>query len=138
MKPPTPPRKTWQVNSIATTLRIRGTVYRFRSQAEAIYAISLENRLKSGEIVAWQYEPYFATFNAVSGKIRGYLPDFWILHHTGKKEWVEIKGKLDPASRRKIDLFQKQYGVITLLRTDSQQFAQISLKYKPHLKNYQL
>lgn len=129
--------ETWKVNNKPTSLRIRGKLYSFRSQAEAIYAISLEIRLLSDDILAWHYEPSLIQFAPTAGRIKAYVPDFLIYHRDGRKEWVEIKGKMDPASRVKIQKFEKEVAPITVIRTDSSEFALISLIHKPKLKFYQ-
>lgn len=127
----------WQVNNKPTTLRIRGKLYAFRSQAEAIYAIYLENRMMDGEILMWQYEPRGFGFSVSKGAaVKGYLPDFLVFHLNGTKEWVEIKGKLDPASRQKLDLFRQQVAPIKLIKTDSSEFANLKLKFKQKIKFY--
>lgn len=128
--------ETWKVNNNPTTLRICGVMYHFKSQAEAIYAVSLENRRISHDILSWNYEPLLYRFVPTAGKIRAYVPDFLICHRDGRKEWVEIKGKMDPASRVKIEKFQLQHGPIKVIRTDSSEFSLLKLKFKPLIKNY--
>ena len=84
--------------------------YRFRSRLEARWAVFFD---KCG--FKWEYEPEGYEINGVK-----YLPDFrlynvcwpaWNDEEAKKPFFVEVKGHMDDASRRKIEMLSQAFPV---------------------------
>lgn len=119
------------------TATIDGKEYKFRSRSEFLFAVAISANIKKGNdndtntprLVGFEYEPKVFCFQVPKrNKIKSYLPDFCLLYSNGTHKWVEIKGRLDAASRTKIRLFREQYPneKLELLMTNSAKF----LRYK--------
>ena len=52
----------------------------FRSSWEFYYAIFLEKLKREGKIKDWMHEPKAFWFEKIKRGVRGYLPDFCIIH----------------------------------------------------------
>lgn len=70
----------------------------------------LMDRVKTGEIVSWEYEPQVFTFPVKRGN-RHYTPDFRVWYPNGDYEWLEVKGYMDDASRIKLRRFALHHPV---------------------------
>jgi len=88
----------------------------FRSAWEANYARYLEDRLASGALLAWDYEPKTFVFDQVGIGARSYTPDFLVTFADGSREWHEVKGWMDDASRTRLarmaEFYPKEIVVI--------------------------
>jgi len=85
----------------------------FRSGTEARYAVELERRKQTGEVVWWKYE-------AVKLRLADntfYSPDFAVQLHSGELEMHEVKGFWQDTARVKIkvaaELFPFLFVVVT-------------------------
>lgn len=86
----------------------------FDSKLEADYFIMLEEKLRTGQIRAFERQPVFLlqdsfkkngkTFRKIE-----YRADFKIIHNDGSIEIVDVKGYETPEFRLKRKLFEKRY-----------------------------
>lgn len=117
---------------------INQKTYNFRSFSECVYACYLEYQKTKGTILDWKYEPHRYLFkNATKRSIaRSYLPDFEVTLPDDTIYLVEIKGRMDPLSRAKIDKFLLEYPTIPLkiLKTSDNIFKSILLSFKKNAK----
>lgn len=71
---------------------------KYKSKAEALYAAELDARLRAGEILAWEYEPWsmkLTEARVINGKTRPgvrYTPDFVVVLPDSRIRIVEVKG----------------------------------------------
>lgn len=91
---------------------IGGKRCHFKSLSEVNYAYYLEWLKSKKQILDWEYEPETFVFPKDDYKTGPfyYKPDFKVLISKKKKEWHEVKGHMNPASRKKIKRFNKHHG----------------------------
>ena len=73
----------------------------YKSKWERLYAAELNDAMRAGEVLAWEYEAVtFRLARSRDGK-RGasYTPDFLVVHKDGRLEFVEVKGFMREAAR---------------------------------------
>lgn len=106
----------------------------FRSKWEANYCLYLEFLKKNGEIVDYQYEPYWLEFPIKHGTTR-YLPDFMV---TTKKtvEIHEVKGFLTPKGKTQLKRVAKYYPQFKVVLVDSIFMKDLKKKWGKLLKFY--
>jgi len=106
------------INHIPTPTPIKISIgnrtFVFRSKAEVLYALYLQNCLKRGQIMSWQYE--FEVFNfdvPKANKVRSYIPDFKVIVKRGDNPiYIEVKGKMTRKDYIKHRLFRAAgYGL---------------------------
>ena len=85
--------------------------YRFRSLWEMNYARYLEFLRRKGEITDWEYEPTVFRFpkEAYDAGPFLYKPDFVVTEVDKTRRWHEVKGWLNPSSKKKIKRFHKHF-----------------------------
>jgi len=85
--------------------------YCFKSAREYDQAVKLELLKRAGEIIDWAYEPE-------SWEIEGgtYKPDFWVKTETGET-YIECKGVMTPAAKRKLKQVYIRYPEVNLVIT---------------------
>ena len=124
-------------NTKPTEATIGGVTYRFRSRAEFYYAVWLWWKVvsktpnKAGQvIVRFEYEPEMFRFDvAKRNKVKGYIPDFKVYYDDGTVLYVEIKGRMDSASRVKVGKFSEIAGDrLKVLKTDEAEFLAVKAK----------
>lgn len=124
-------------NVTPTTATIGGVTYRFRSRAEFYYAVWLWWKVdsktpnKAGRaIVRFEYEPELFMFDvAKRNKVKGYVPDFKVYYDDGTVLYVEIKGRMDAASRIKVSrLSEIMDSRLKVLKTDEAEFLAAKVK----------
>ena len=74
----------------------------------------------------YQYEPRTFELNDKTGRMLTYTPDFFV---PSQQKWYEVKGWMDDASAKKIDLFRQQYPECELIVVDKTLFAEFQLEY---------
>ncbi|MCL5996150.1 MAG: DNA polymerase III subunit alpha [Chloroflexi bacterium] len=74
----------------------------------------------------YQYEPRTFELSDRTGKKLTYTPDFYV---PSQKKWYEVKGWMDDASAKKIELFRQQYPERELIVIDKTLFAEFQLEY---------
>lgn len=92
---------------------IGGKRYYFKSLWEINYAHYLEFEKRQGVVFEWEYEPKkfkFPKEDYAAGPF-SYTPDFrvWLDKNKNLSSWVEVKGYMTQASKRKIKRFEKHY-----------------------------
>lgn len=93
--------------------RIIGKIkYYYRSLYEINFAHFLEWQRRQGLIKDWLHEPRTFEFPKDAYKLGPfyYKPDFKVIDCDGSHRWVEVKGFLNPASKKKIARFNKHHG----------------------------
>lgn len=95
-------RVTLVTNQTQGWRTIGGQKCYFRSRWEANYAHYLEWLKQRGNIHSWLHEPYTFWFEGIKRGVTSYKPDFQVFLMTGRHEWHEVKGFLDPKSRTKL------------------------------------
>jgi hypothetical protein len=85
-----------------------------RSCWEANYARYLQFLKNQGEILNWEHEPDTFWFEKIKRGVRSYLPDFKITFTSGKIEYHEVKGWMDPKSITKIRRMAKYHPTVIL------------------------
>jgi len=125
-----------KVNPIKTT--VGGKSCHFSSRAEYRYALFLEKEKLSGTIAEWSYEEtMFAFFPKPSGnwqpdgvkqviyppnhlnapiknKVKGYIPDFCILHNDNTQEYIEIKGRWTQRAKTAVENMKIYHSKVKL------------------------
>lgn len=103
---------------------IGGKTYYFRSLWEINYAQYLEFLKRHGKIKDWEYEPRAFTFPKDAHKAPPYYykPDFKIYNLDGSHEWHEVKGFMNPSSRKKIERLRLHYPEEKILVIDKKWF----------------
>jgi hypothetical protein len=95
---------------------IGGAKYYFRSRWEANYGRYLQFEVESGNILAWEHEPYRFQFPEVEkGRPRTYLPDFRVTNLDGSIAYHEVKGWMDERSKNTLDCMALHYPAIVLI-----------------------
>lgn len=81
----------------------------FRSRWEANYARFLEWLKKQKQIAKWEYEVHTFEFVKIKRGTRAYTPDFKVTYASGKYEWHEVKGWMDPKSVTRLRRMEKYF-----------------------------
>jgi hypothetical protein len=108
----------------------------FRSSWEANYARYLNLRLKAGVIAGWEYEPDTFWFPIRRGTV-SYLPDFKVTNPSGKIEYHEVKGYMDPKSRTKLRRMAKYYPAVTVLVIDKPVYREVKQLYAGQIPEWE-
>lgn len=95
----------------------------FRSLWEYNYGCYLEWLRQNHSILKWLHEPKTFEFPRMAYKRApfGYQPDYQVFSDPDRYEWHEVKGVLNPASKKKIKRFEKHFPEepkITLIDKD--------------------
>lgn len=117
---------TWK----AQWVEVGGKRFFARSLWEANYGRYLEWLKQAGEVVDWQHEPETFWFDGLKRGCVSYLPDFRVDLWTGAREYHEVKGWMDQASKTKIRRMAKYHPEITLVVIDSERYQAIARKAK--------
>ena len=91
---------------------VGGKKCHFKSLSELNYAYYLQWQKTTKQIYDWEYEPQCFVFPTNKYK-RGpfyYKPDFRVRETKKRYRWHEVKGHMNPASRKKIKRFNKHYA----------------------------
>lgn len=97
----------------------------FRSNWEANFA-----RILNYENKTWFYECCtFQLENSVS-----YTPDFYLLD---EDKFVELKGRMDEKSKRKLDLMQLKFPWIKIDLIEGKEYSDLRKKYKNVIENWE-
>lgn len=111
----------------------------FRSALEADTARLLNALQQRGLVRRWEYESRVLRFPGQRGRVRGYLPDFWVETSDGQMWLIETKGKLDPRSRRQVELARAAgFRVVVLRREGLERLADRFLGKGLRLPNWRL
>lgn len=117
---------------------IGGKKYYFRSLYEINYAHTLEYLKSKGAIKDWEYEP--TTFRFPKDEYQTspfyYKPDF-LVTLDGGHQWHEVKGWMNPSSRKKLKRFAKHYPQEELHVIDKDWFKQHAKTYKRLIPNWE-
>lgn len=91
--------------------KIGGKRYYLKSLWEMNYAHYLEYLKKTKQIYDWKYEPKLFRFPTSAYKAGPfyYKPDFKVYESKTFWRWHEVKGVLNPKSKKKIKRFEKHY-----------------------------
>lgn len=103
-----------------------------RSSWENNVALILNEWIREGRILRWEYEPETFRFPVKRGN-RSYTPDFRVWITDDEYEWHEVKGYMDTASRIKIRRFElhfpKEFARFKLI--DKPVYNALVAEYKP-------
>jgi len=105
---------------------IGGQKVYFRSAWEANYARFLELERARGEVVKWEHEPETFWFDKIRRGVTSYLPDFRVTFRSGRVEYHEVKGWMDPKSKTKIQRMKKYYPEIKLIVINAKIYHKLS------------
>jgi hypothetical protein len=98
-------RSKWRGTSV-----IGGKTCKFRSLWEHNYACYLEFLKKTKAIKDWKYEPKKFEFPMIYKTTPfSYLIDFQVFEWDDSYRWHEVKGVMNPKSKKKIKRFEKHY-----------------------------
>jgi hypothetical protein len=88
------PRADWQAGNgvVATRSENASTGRKFKSKAEARYALHLDALRLAGEIRAWDYEALTLVVGRAGSMVTRYTPDFTVEDRDGRIELREVKG----------------------------------------------
>lgn len=78
-----------------------------------------------GDIISWQHEPDTFWFDKIKRGTRSYLPDFKVELKTGKIEYHEVKGWMNPKSKTKLKRMKKYHPTVSILLIDKKMYAEI-------------
>lgn len=111
-------------SNVAGERTIGGKTYYLRSLWEINYCQYLEFMKRHGKIIDWEYEPYCFKFpkEAHDGPPFQYLPDFKVTMLDGSVEWHEVKGFMNPGSKKKIKRLKQHYPEVNLIVIDKAWF----------------
>lgn len=101
-----------------------GDIY-FRSSWEANYARFLNWLIRNKEIVKWEYEVHTFVFESIKRGTRAYTPDFKVTYPSGKHEWHEVKGWMDPKSITRLKRMEKYFPSEKMVVIDEKWFRAV-------------
>ena len=108
----------------------------FRSSWEANYARYLNFLVKHKEIKAWDYECDTFEFPVKRGT-RFYTPDFKVTLKSGKVEYHEIKGWMDPASATKLKRMAKYHKNVKMVLIDKTAYLALAKSVSMLIDNWE-
>lgn len=112
-----------------------GNIY-FRSSWEANYARYLNKRVADGAIEKWQFEVDTFWFPLRRGTV-SYLPDFKVFYPSGRIEYHEVKGYMDPKSRTKLRRMAKYHPSVLILVIDRAAYREVASLYASDLEHWE-
>ena len=115
---------------------INGRDIFFRSSWEANYALYLDFLIKQRQVKSWEFEPDTFWFEKIRRGVRSYKPDFKVITDTGRVEYHEVKGWMDPKSKTKISRMAKYHPAVRLILVDKDAYRDIAGKIGKMLKFY--
>ena len=119
---------------------IGGTRYYFRSLYEINYAHVLEFLKRHNKIKDWVYEPTTFKYpkDAYNTGPFFYKPDFLVTFPNNTTEWHEVKGWMNPSSKKKLKRFLKHYPDETLKVIDGDWFKKYAKHFKPLIPHWEV
>lgn len=109
----------------------------FRSSWEFNYALYLQYLKDNEQIKEWYYEPEIFYFKESKNNCYAYKPDFKIINNDNSFYFVEIKGWMDSASKKKIENMKFFYPEIKLVVIDSEEYNKFKKEWHLKLKGWE-
>lgn len=99
-------------SNVAGWRTIGGKKYYLKSLYEINFSHYVEWLRVKGEIIDWLYEPQVFSFPKDVYRTGPfyYRPDFKLIQNNKAHQWVEVKGYLNPSSKKKITRFNKHHS----------------------------
>ena len=96
----------------------------------------LDFLIKQRQVKSWEFEPDTFWFEKIRRGVRSYKPDFKVITDTGRVEYHEVKGRMDPKSKTKISRMAKYHPAVRLILVDKDAYRDIAGKIGKMLKFY--
>ena len=109
----------------------------FRSSWEFNYALYLQYLKDNEQIKEWYYEPEIFYFKESKNNCYAYKPDFKIINNDNSFYFVEVKGWMDSASKKKIENMKIFYPEIKLIVVDSEEYNKLKKEWHFKLKEWE-
>lgn len=109
----------------------------FRSSWEFNYALYLQYLKDNQKIKEWYYESEIFYFKESKNNCYAYKPDFKIINNDNSFYFVEIKGWMDSASKKKIENMKIFYPEIKLVVVDLEEYNKFKKEWHFKLKEWE-
>ena len=113
----------------------------FKSLYEINYAHYLQFLKANKQIIDWEYEPKDGMFAFPRDKYKtgpfAYRPDFRVQFTPGYSEWHEVKGWMNPSSKKKLKRFATHFPKEKMVVIDKDWFKEAAKKIKPFIPDWE-
>lgn len=110
----------------------------FRSSWEANYARYLNLMMREDLVEWWGYETKRFSFPTIKRGTRTYAPDFEVKYRdTYYSVFVEVKGWMDEASKRRLSFMAQYHPEITLNVVGAKEYKELKLRWSRFIEHWE-